>query len=105
VCGPGASGRNDVAFLLVERKRPFKRDVSRRGLAASRGAAAAVLAADLEDPPEALEEMTARWRLGASLVWAVRSRSTGIGSPTARGTGQTPTVYASPRRKGREAAG
>ena len=52
----------------------------RRGLAASRGSAAAVLAADLEDPPEALEEMTARWRAGASLVWAVRSRSTGIGS-------------------------
>ncbi len=52
----------------------------RRGLAASQGAAAAVLAADLENPPEVLEEMTARWRSGAPLVWAVRSRSAGLGS-------------------------
>ncbi len=52
----------------------------RRGLAASQGAATAVLAADLENPPEALEEMTARWRSGAPLVWAVRSQSTGLGS-------------------------
>ena len=50
----------------------------RRGLAASQGAATAVLAADLENPPEALEEMTARWQMGAPLVWGVRSQSTGL---------------------------
>ena len=52
----------------------------RRGLAASQGAASAVLAADLENPPEALDEMTARWQAGAPLVWAVRSESAGLGS-------------------------
>jgi dolichol-phosphate mannosyltransferase len=37
-----------------------------------RGEAAALLAADLQDPPEVLDGMVARWRDGAQVVWAAR---------------------------------
>src|SRR5688572_12158436 len=42
------------------------------GLHHARGEAAVMLAADLQDPPEVIREMTARWREGADVVWAVR---------------------------------
>ena len=43
------------------------------GLSRARGRAAIVLAADLQDPPEALPELIARWRAGAEVVLAARS--------------------------------
>ena len=43
------------------------------GLRQARGEAAVVLAMDLQDPPELVVEMLARWRDGAQIVWAVRS--------------------------------
>jgi dolichol-phosphate mannosyltransferase len=50
-------------------------------LAEARGAAAVVLAADLQDPPETLPALLERWRAGAQIVWAARrgegSRSNG----------------------------
>jgi dolichol-phosphate mannosyltransferase len=45
------------------------------GLAQARGDAAVVLAADLQDPPELVGDMLARWREGAQIVWAVRAGS------------------------------
>ena len=36
------------------------------------GAAAVVLAADLQDPPETIPALVAEWRKGAATVWAVR---------------------------------
>ena len=42
------------------------------GLAEARGDAAAVLSADLQEPPELLPEMVAAWRRGAPAVLAVR---------------------------------
>jgi len=42
------------------------------GLAEARGEAAAVLSADLQEPPELLPEMVAAWRRGATAVLAVR---------------------------------
>jgi dolichol-phosphate mannosyltransferase len=36
------------------------------------GDAAAIIAADLQDPPETLRAMLDRWRAGAQVVWAVR---------------------------------
>lgn len=42
------------------------------GLAEARGEAAVVLAADLQDPPEIVPELLARWRGGAQVVWAAR---------------------------------
>ena len=42
------------------------------GLAEATGAAAAILSADLQEPPELLPEMVAAWRQGATAVLAVR---------------------------------
>src|SRR4029077_18766408 len=48
------------------------------GLREARGDAAAVLSADLQEPPELLPEMVAAWRRGATAVLAVpRSRAEG----------------------------
>ena len=44
------------------------------------GDAAALLAADLQDPPEFLAQMIERWRAGAQVVWAVRRRRPGDSS-------------------------
>jgi polyisoprenyl-phosphate glycosyltransferase len=42
------------------------------GLSEAKGAAAAVLSADLQEPPELLTEVVAAWRRGATSVLAVR---------------------------------
>ncbi len=42
------------------------------GLEHAVGAAAVVLAADLQDPPETIPELVRHWRAGAATVWAVR---------------------------------
>jgi glycosyltransferase involved in cell wall biosynthesis len=42
------------------------------GLDVARGRAAAVLAADLEDPPALIPALVAKWRAGVPVVWAVR---------------------------------
>jgi dolichol-phosphate mannosyltransferase len=42
------------------------------GLSEARGAAAAVLSADLQEPPELVHEMVAAWRRGATAILAVR---------------------------------
>ncbi len=42
------------------------------GLMHARGDVAAVLAGDLQDPPELVPELLARWREGAQVVWATR---------------------------------
>jgi len=56
------------------------------GLAESRGDAAAVLSADLQEPPELLPEMVAAWRRGATAVLAVRrSRPEGLATRAAAG--------------------
>ena len=47
------------------------------GLHHASGDAAALLAADLQDPPELLAEMLERWRAGAQVVWAVRRQRPG----------------------------
>jgi glycosyltransferase involved in cell wall biosynthesis len=41
------------------------------------GDAAALLAADLQDPPEFMAQMLERWRAGAQVVWAVRRQRPG----------------------------
>ena len=44
------------------------------GLAHARGAAAVIISADLQDPPELIPEMVRRWREGHEVVLAVRNR-------------------------------
>jgi polyisoprenyl-phosphate glycosyltransferase len=52
------------------------------GLEACTGRAAIILAADLQDPPEAIPEMIAKWRTGPKVVWAVRARREGESAVT-----------------------
>ena len=47
------------------------------GLRQARGAAAALVVSDLQDPPELLAQMLERWRRGTQVVWAVRRRQPG----------------------------
>lgn len=47
------------------------------GLDASTGDAVAVIDADLQDPPEVIPEMVARWRDGADVVYGVRATRQG----------------------------
>jgi dolichol-phosphate mannosyltransferase len=49
------------------------------GLDRARGEAVVVMDADLQDPPEVVQEMVARWREGYDVVYAVRSRRHGEG--------------------------
>ena len=44
------------------------------GLSYARGLAAMIISADLQDPPELIPEMVARWRAGHDVVLAVRNR-------------------------------
>jgi glycosyltransferase involved in cell wall biosynthesis len=47
------------------------------GLHQAAGAAAIMLAADLQDPPETIARMIDKWRAGAQVVWAVRRERPG----------------------------
>jgi len=47
------------------------------GLHHGTGDAAALVVADLQDPPELLAQMLDRWRNGVQVVWAVRRRQPG----------------------------
>jgi dolichol-phosphate mannosyltransferase len=47
------------------------------GLQHAKGDAAALVVSDLQDPPELLTQMIARWRGGAQVVWAVRRTQPG----------------------------
>lgn len=48
------------------------------GLEHTRGRCAVFLAADLQDPPELIPNMLAKWREGYHVVWAVRDERPGI---------------------------
>jgi dolichol-phosphate mannosyltransferase len=47
------------------------------GLEYATGDAAAILAADLQDPPECVPLMIEKWRAGAKVIWAVRGARVG----------------------------
>jgi len=49
----------------------------RCGINYAGGDCAAIMAADLQDPPETLPELVARWQAGAQVVWAVRAHREG----------------------------
>jgi len=49
------------------------------GLDHARGDAVIVMDADLQDPPEVIPEMLARWREGYDVVYGVRTRRAGMG--------------------------
>ena len=47
------------------------------GLFHAKGHCAAIMAADLQDPPEVLPALLKKWFAGAQVVWAVRARREG----------------------------
>jgi dolichol-phosphate mannosyltransferase len=52
------------------------------GLEHCSGDAAVILAADLQDPPETIPQLVAKWREGAKVVWAVRDERDGESAAT-----------------------
>lgn len=48
-----------------------------RGLKEAKGDCAVGIAADLQDPPELISQLSARWSKGAGVVWAVRAKREG----------------------------
>jgi polyisoprenyl-phosphate glycosyltransferase len=48
------------------------------GLDHAKGDAVAMLAADMQDPPEIIDELMARWKEGYQVIWAVRLARKGV---------------------------
>jgi glycosyltransferase involved in cell wall biosynthesis len=68
-----ARARKGVRVLDFSRNFGHQPAVS-AGIDASEGAAIVVLDADLQDPPQLIPEMIAKWRAGADVVSAVRKK-------------------------------
>jgi glycosyltransferase involved in cell wall biosynthesis len=66
----------EVCVLSLSRN--FGKDIAlSAGLDHARGAAVVPLDADLQDPPELIEAMVAKWREGSDVVYATRQRRNG----------------------------
>jgi polyisoprenyl-phosphate glycosyltransferase len=70
-----AARAEDSRIKVVALARNFGKDVAlSAGLAHARGRAVIPIDCDLQHPPEVIPELIARWRAGADMVLAVRSR-------------------------------
>jgi polyisoprenyl-phosphate glycosyltransferase len=49
------------------------------GLSHALGECAVVMASDLQDPPETIPQLLAKWQLGGQVIWAVRNQREGEG--------------------------
>jgi dolichol-phosphate mannosyltransferase len=68
----------DPRVRVVDFSRNFGHQVAiSAGLDHARGAAVIILDSDLQDPPEVIPELVARWRKGAEVVYAQRRRRPG----------------------------
>jgi dolichol-phosphate mannosyltransferase len=68
-----AAARNDSRVRLVRMSRNFGHQAAvTAGIDVSSGDAVVILDADLQDPPEVILELAARWREGYDVVYAVR---------------------------------
>jgi len=65
--------KKDKRITVVKLTRNFGSNTAiQAGLAHAKGDCAGFVAADLQDPPEAMEEMILRWEKGSKVVFAVR---------------------------------
>jgi dolichol-phosphate mannosyltransferase len=72
--------RSDSRFKAIHFSRNFGHQAAvTAGLHALKGACAVVIDADLQDPPELILEMLAKWREGFEVVYAQRSARVGEG--------------------------
>jgi polyisoprenyl-phosphate glycosyltransferase len=70
-----AAHASDPRMKIVGLARNFGKDVAlSAGLAHARGRAVIPIDCDLQHPPEVIPELVARWRAGADMVIAVRTR-------------------------------
>jgi dolichol-phosphate mannosyltransferase len=70
--------RGDRRFRLIRLSRNFGHQIAlTAGVDASRGDAVIVMDADLQDPPQVVLELAARWREGYDVVYAVRQERQG----------------------------
>lgn len=69
--------RNPRLRLLVMTRRWGQPACTMAGIESSRGAATAVIDVDLQDPPELLSEMWAKWKEGFDVVYAQRKSRKG----------------------------
>ena len=73
-----AAATRDPRVVLVRLSRNFGHQVAiSAGVDAARGEAVVLMDADLQDPPEVILEMIARWREGYDVVYGRRSRRLG----------------------------
>ena len=69
-------GRHDARVKLIRLSRSFGQAVAiAAGLERAGGAAAIMMDADLQDPPEAIPQLLAEWRKGNKLVYVERKSS------------------------------
>ena len=72
--------RRDERFRAVRLSRNFGHQIAiTAGIDAARGEAIVVLDGDLQDPPEVIPQLVARWREGYDVVYGVRVRRGGEG--------------------------
>ncbi|HEX5450416.1 MAG TPA: glycosyltransferase family 2 protein [Gaiellaceae bacterium] len=70
--------QRDATVRLIRLSRNFGHQAAlTAGLDASRGDAVVIMDADLQDPPELIGELAARWRDGYDVVYAVRTDRAG----------------------------
>ena len=73
-----AANHDDPRFKVLQLSRNFGHQVAiTAGMDAAAGQAVIVMDADLQDPPEVILEMVARWHEGYDVVYAVRERREG----------------------------
>jgi glycosyltransferase involved in cell wall biosynthesis len=70
--------RRTPAIKVISLSRNFGKDVAlSAGFDFARGAAVIPIDADMQDPPELIEQMVAKWREGFDIVFATRTRRDG----------------------------
>jgi glycosyltransferase involved in cell wall biosynthesis len=69
--------RNPRVKIVNMSRRFGVSECARAGMAAARGDAAVIMDADLQDPPEVIPQLIAKWRAGADVVHTVRTRRHG----------------------------
>jgi glycosyltransferase involved in cell wall biosynthesis len=73
-----AMQQRDPRIRVVDFARNFGHQIAvTAGLDVSRGKAVVVIDADLQDPPEVIPDLIARWKEGYEVVYAVRSKREG----------------------------
>lgn len=76
-----ARAKDDPRYRYIGFTRNFGHQIAiTAGMDAARGDAAIVMDADLQDPPEVVQEMVARWQEGYEVVYARRVARTGEGA-------------------------